>query len=916
MARWPALVILPACIGIACEANYNPLPSAPVVEIDPYYPTTADDLVSTIAIPSTDVDFDPVSYRYQWFLDDQPRADLQGTSVSYTETNRGERWKLQVIPWDGEGEGAPYDTSVTVVNAPPTCEVGIIPDAPLSSDDLDVDVFTHDLDGDDVTVTYVWTLEGSDASFEGPTLAADATSRGDRWTVTATPDDSYDAGEVATATVDIENQAPIVTSVVLGPDNASRDDTLEASVVADDPDGDDITMIYTWEVDGAMVQEGDSNMLEPSLFRRAERVVVAVVANDGFVDGAPVTSNQLIVSNALPVVTEVTLTPEEVYEESYLSCNVAGWSDADNDTEAYRYEWTVNAIPIGPSASTLDGDNFDRADSVTCTATPWDGNDSGEALTSNEVLVLNTAPEILSMSLSTTAPYTDDSLSVSVATTDADGDNVSLDYAWYVEGALVGSDTTLGGDNYAKGQTVYVVVTPSDDAASGSSVTSSVATVVNTVPEITSVALSPSDVYTGDTITASVGTYDVDGDTVTVDYLWTVDGGTIAETASTLSGVDWFSKHETIQVTVTPNDAEHDGAAMASATLTILNTTPEAPTVVIDPLDPAQGDDLLCSVEVAAADADLDTIDYAFNWTVDGTAFASATDTTLTGDTVLADHTGSGEVWECTVTPNDSEIDGPTHSATVTICPPGTDRDCPAISCAEVLSVLPTATDGEYWLDPTGSAPFEAFCDMSTDSGGWTLLAVVSDDAQDTWTWNDRHYWDTDESTFGDLDHMDADFKSRAYHQVVFTDLLFVHAPSGDWAAYNGVGDGAEDMGEYIGWWDGTHCWAAGDGYDMSAGSISAFHDLCSTQVFFNAEDHDGNTTCGCSDCTDHAFGPTWSAISTAGCPFDDPASSGGLGPQPSDERTEAATLGFAEALSLNTGATGAGENNMRIYCR
>ena len=916
MARWHVLVILPACIGIACEANYNPLPSAPVVEIDPYYPTTADDLVSTIAIPSTDADFDPVSYRYQWFLDDQPRADLQGTSVSFTETNRGERWKLQVIPWDGEGEGAPYDTSVTVVNAPPTCEVGIIPDAPLSSDDLDVDVFTHDLDDDPVTVTYVWTLEGSDASFEGATLATDATSRGDRWTVTATPDDSYDPGEVATATVDIENQAPIVTSVVLGPDNASRDDTLEASVVADDPDSDAITLIYTWEVDGAMVQEGDSDTLEPTLFHRAERVVVTVVANDSFVDGAPVTSNQLIVANALPVVTEVTLTPEEVYEESYLSCNVAGWSDADNDTEAYRYEWTVNAIPIGPSASTLDGDDFDRADSVTCTATPWDGIDNGEALTSNEVLVLNTAPEILSMSLSTTAPYTDDSLSVSVATTDADGDNVSLDYAWYVEGALVGSDATLTGDNHVKGQTVYVVVTPSDDAASGSAVTSSVATVVNTVPEITSVALSPSDVYTTDTITASVGTYDVDGDTVTVDYLWTVDGGAIAETASTLFGVDWFSKHETIQVTVTPNDAEHDGAALASATLTILNTTPEAPTVAIDPLDPAQGDDLLCSVEVAAADADLDTIDYAFSWTVDGAAFASATDTMLTGDTILADHTGPGEVWECTVTPNDSEIDGPTHSASVTICPPGTDRDCPAISCAEVLSVLPTATDGEYWLDPTGSAPFEAYCDMSTDSGGWTLLAVVSDDAQDTWTWNDRHYWDTDESTFGDLDHMDADFKSRAYHQVVFTDLLFVHAPSGDWAAYNGVGDGAEDMGEYIGWWDGTHCWAAGDGYDMSAGSISAFHDLCSTQVFFNAEDHDGNTTCGCSDCTDHAFGPTWSAISTAGCPFDDPASSGGMGPQPADVRTEATTLGFAEALSLNTGAAGAGENNMRIYCR
>ena len=916
MARWPLLLALPGFLGIACEANYNPLPSAPVVEIAPYYPTTADDLVSSIAIPSTDADFDPIQYRYQWFLDDQPRADLRGTWVSYTETSRGQKWKLQVIPWDGEGEGAPYETAVTVVNAPPTCEVGIIPDAPLSSDDLTVSTFTHDLDGDAVTVTYLWSLEGSETTHEGDTLPADMTARGDRWVVTATPDDTYDPGTPANASVDVENQAPIVTSVVLGPDNASRDDTLEATVVAADPDGDDITLTYTWTVDGAMVQEGDSNLLEASLFRRDERVVVTVVANDSFVDSAPVTSDQLIVANALPVIDEVTLTPEEVYEESYLSCNVSGWSDADSDLEAYRYEWRVNAIPIAPTESTLDGTYFDRADSVYCTATPWDGIDTGEPLTSNEVLVDNTAPEILSNSLSTTAPYTDDTLSITVASADADGDNVSLAYAWYVEGALVGSSATLSGDNFSKGQTVYVVVTPSDDAEAGSAVTSSVATVVNTVPEITSVSLSPEEVYTNDTIAASVSTYDVDGDTVTVDYLWSVDGGVLAETASSLSGVDWFSKHESVMVTVTPNDGEDDGAAVSSSSLTVLNSIPEAPTVAIDPLDPAEGDDLLCSVEVAAADEDLDTIDYSFTWTVEGAEFSSATTTTLTGDTILADHTSSGEVWQCTVTPDDGEVDGPTHSTEVTICPPGTERDCPALSCAEVLSVLPTAADGEYWLDPTGSAPFQVWCDMTTDSGGWTLLAVVSDDAQDTWTWNDRHYWDTDESTFGDLDHLDEDFKSDAYHSVVFTDLLFVHAPSGDWAAYAEVADGAEDMGEYIGWWDGTHCWAEGDGYDMSAGTISAFYDLCSTQLFINAEDHDGDTTCGCADCTDHAYGPTWSAISTASCPFDDPASSGGLGPQPADVRVEASTLGFADALSLNTGTAGSGQNNLRIYAR
>jgi hypothetical protein len=916
MARWPMLLALTGFLGVACEANYNPLPTAPLVEIAPYYPTTADTLVSSIAVASTDADFDTVTYRYLWYQNDQARADLQGTQVSYTETTRGDTWKLVVTPWDGEGEGAPYETAVTVVNAPPTVEVGIIPDAPLASDDLTPAVFTHDLDGDDVTVSYLWKLEGSDTEVEGEVLSADLTSRGDRWLLEATPNDGYDDGEVVTASVDIENQAPIVTSVELGPDGASRDDTLQAAVVASDPDGDEITLVYTWYVDGAMVQEGDADTLPSTLFARGERVVVVVTADDTFVESAPVTSNQLVIGNALPVITEVSLSPTTAYERSILTCAPAGWTDSDGDPAGYRYAWTVNAIPIGASGSTLDGERFDRADSVTCTATPWDGHDEGTPITSEAVLISNTAPSILSMSISTTAPYTDDTVSVTVASEDADGDNVSLAYAWYVDGSGAGTGTTLSGDHFSKGQTVYVVVTPSDDAGSGSSSTSRVATVVNTPPAISSVTLSPAELYTDGTLTATVVSSDVDGDTVALDYLWTVDGGTIAATGSSISGVDWFSKHEIIAVTVTPNDGDEDGAAFASSTVTVLNTIPQAPVVAIDPPDPAEGDDLLCSIEVEAPDTDLDSIAYTFDWTVDGAAFATTTSTVLTGDTVRADHTGSGEVWTCTVTPNDGEEDGPTHASSVTICPPGTERDCPAISCAEVVAVLPSATSGEYWLDPTGSSPFEAWCDMDIDQGGWTLLAVVSDDGQDTWTWNDRHFWDTDASTFGDLDHLHQDFKSRAYHQVPFTDLLFVHAPSGDWASYHDVADGDEDMGEYIGWWDGTHCWAAGDGYDMSAGSISAFHDLCSTQLYFNAQDHDGNTTCGCADCSDHAYGPTWSAISTASCPFDDPARSGGLGPQPADPQTEADALGFADALGLNTGSAGTGANNLRLYAR
>ncbi len=486
---------------------------APQLVISPLSPTTEDALVVT-------ADPEPAeNAELAWFVDDKHRGD--GWHVSASKTKRGERW---VAILSKPGGRLLARNAVVIRNSPPSVTVTWAEPNPTTHDDLVAEVATVDVDGDAVDLTYLWSREGQpQPGISGASVPSAQTVSRDVWTVTVSPSDQEDVGEPVTATIAIDNAAPIVETVAITPAQPNESSTLIATTEVTDVDP--VELSFTWTVDAVTVQQGPLETLTGDSFDRGDLVAVEAIATDGSLSSLPVLSEAVLIGNALPEVAAANIDPSPPVEGS-LWCAGSGWSDADGDPEAYQTEWIVNGVSAS-SNPTIDGSLFDRSDTVSCVLTPDDGLGLGQAVASNEETVANTPPELAAVTISPNPAYIGDLLTVApVGAEDADGDLVTYTYAWEVNGADAGSMPSLDTSELGVHDVVQGVLTPGDGLDEGTPTPSPNVTFIDRPPTGSVATIRPQMPIAGRAIICEIDVKasDPDGDDVTYTFDWTVDG--------------------------------------------------------------------------------------------------------------------------------------------------------------------------------------------------------------------------------------------------------------------------------------------------------------------------------------------------------------------------------------------------------
>ena len=300
------------------------------------------------------------------------------------------------------GDKASDGGDTAAENSPPSAPILSLSGGSTGEDlTAEMTVESTDADGDTITYTWAWTLDGAaQADLTTETVPGDRVARGQVWSVTVTPNDGTEDGPSATAETTIGNGLPAIT-ITLTPAAVTTDTVLTALIGGSDPDGDVLTYEIDWLVNDAVVASGVESLSGLDFFDKGDTVQVVVTATDSEGGSTTAESALLEVGNLAPSAPVVEIDPSSPISGSAFQCLVVEpATDGDGEELLYSVTWTRDGAAFTDNTTTSQpGDTVPSGVAVagevwTCSVTASDSDEAGEAGTATATITAWSGPRL------------------------------------------------------------------------------------------------------------------------------------------------------------------------------------------------------------------------------------------------------------------------------------------------------------------------------------------------------------------------------------------------------------------------------------------------------------------------------------------------------------------------------------------
>ena len=227
----------------------------------------------------------------------------------------------------------------------------ILPENPRSGTPLQASMEFRG--GEPERVVYQWLRNGEPIPGAiWPTLKAEHVRKGDFIAVTVRAQQPESNGDEQTSDpILIDNTQPVATFSGVEPGRPTSSEKLKAKGVGYDPDGDSVSFVYQWMVNGEPVVGQDEEFLATSHFQRGDRVQVAVTPYDGEEFGLTLRSAPAVIGNSSP---EIVSDPPVHLEGGTFQYAVQA-VDVDEDTVKFSLEGETPAgLEINPASGLIE----------------------------------------------------------------------------------------------------------------------------------------------------------------------------------------------------------------------------------------------------------------------------------------------------------------------------------------------------------------------------------------------------------------------------------------------------------------------------------------------------------------------------------------------------------------------------------